>query len=201
MAFYRKNYFCICDGQQEEMYLDHVATLIKVFPKRVVKFNTTVGNIDLLKRTYVDYDRAAFFDHDFNDNEFQRNIILCNQFNRQRGRSTYHAFSNVNFDLWLILHKEEFNRPVFSNDAYLPDVRRIYGLGATENIKNKRTIKKILDQITLEDVKNAISRANRIRAEKIDTDKRMIGPTICYPNPDFSIHEFLKVVLTDCGEL
>ena len=25
MANYRKAYLCICDGQQEKMYLDHVA--------------------------------------------------------------------------------------------------------------------------------------------------------------------------------
>jgi hypothetical protein len=24
---------------------------------------------------------------------------------------------------------------------------------------------------------------------------------VCYGNPDFSVHEFLKIVLQDCGEL
>lgn len=40
---YRKTYFCVCDGQQEEMYLKHVALLLKKFLERVVTFNTTVG--------------------------------------------------------------------------------------------------------------------------------------------------------------
>lgn len=208
MTYYRKKYYCVCAGLQEEMYLDHVATLLKAFPKRVVTFNRIIDKPYRLEKSYVEYDCAALFDYDFDDDDFTRNIKLCDRLNnahkptkRKKGKYIYHAFSNVNFDLWLILHKEEFNRSVLKNDAYQQDVRRIYGLGSMENIKSEKAIKKILDQITLEDIKNAISRADRIRSGKIDTDKRVIGSTICYPDPDFSIHQFLKVVLADCGEL
>ncbi len=107
----------------------------------------------------------------------------------------------MNFDLWLILHKEDYNKSVSRNDAYVADVRRIYGLGSTENIKRESAIKKILEQITLVDVKSAIKRADNIRKGKIDADKMFIGSTVYYSNPDFSIHEFLKAVLTDCGEM
>jgi len=48
---YRKTYFCVCDGQQEEMYLKHVALLLKKFLERVVTFNTTVGSPEKLKKT------------------------------------------------------------------------------------------------------------------------------------------------------
>ena len=44
MATYRKTYLCICEGQQERMYFDHLAKLIKDFPKKVVKFNTCTEN-------------------------------------------------------------------------------------------------------------------------------------------------------------
>ena len=107
----------------------------------------------------------------------------------------------MNFDLWLIIHKEDYYKSVCSNDAYVADVRRIYGLRSRENIKSESTIKKILKQITLEDVKSAIERADNIREGKIDTGKMLIGSTVYYSNPDFSIHEFLKVVLADCGEV
>jgi len=39
MAYYRKTYLCVCEGQQEELYLKHVAFLLKKFPELVVKFN------------------------------------------------------------------------------------------------------------------------------------------------------------------
>lgn len=107
----------------------------------------------------------------------------------------------MNFDLWLILHKEDYNKSVSSNDAYVEDVRKIYGLGATENIKKKSVIEKILVQITLDDMKKAMERASNIRERKLDSDKMVIGSSVCYPDPDFSIHEFLKAVLLDCGEV
>lgn len=208
MVRYRKTYLCVCEGQQERMYLDHVARLIKDFPQKVVTFNSYIDSPYRLTKTYEDYDSAAIFDFDFNKVEFERNIEICDKLNREQnptsrrnGRYIYHAYSNVNFDLWLILHKEDYNREVSRNDAYIPDVRRIYGLIPTDNIKNKETIKKILDQITLQDVKDAINRAEKIRSCKIKNDALNVGNSVIYSNPDFSIHEFLKKVLRESGDL
>ena len=207
MANYRKTYLCICDGQQETMYLNHVAKLIKDFPRKVVKFNTFEDSAHRLEKRYEDYDSAALFDFDNNDVEFKRNIEICDKLNkkfkpskRKSGRCIYHAYSSVNFDLWLILHKEDFRRSVTRNDAYISDVRRVFGLSPTDNIKKENIIKKILGQITLEDVKDAIQRADDIRKRKDQGDSTKIGGTTIYSNPDFSIHEFLKVVLKDSGD-
>lgn len=208
MARYRKTYLCICEGQQEKMYLDHVARLIKDFPQKVVTFNSYIDNPHRLTKTYEEYDSAAIFDFDFNKVEFERNIEICDKLNREQkpssrksGRNIYHGYSNVNFDLWLILHKEDYNREVSKNDAYITDVRRIFGLTPKDNIKNEGTIKKILGQITLHDVKDAIVRAEKIKSYKIKGDASNVGNSQIYTNPDFSIHEFLKIVLKESGDL
>lgn len=208
MAKYRKTYLCVCEGQQEKMYLSHVSRLIKVFPQKVVTFNSYIDNPHRLTKTYVEYDSAAIFDFDFNKVEFERNIQICDKLNkenkpssRRSGRNIYHAYSNVNFDLWLILHKEDYNREVSKNDAYILDVRRIFGLSSKDNIKNEGTIKKILDQITLQDVRDAIRRAEKIKLHKIERDAYKVGNSLIYSNPDFSIHEFLKAVLKESGDL
>lgn len=107
----------------------------------------------------------------------------------------------MNFDLWLILHKEDYNKSVSRNDAYISDVRRIFGLNQTDNIKNEEVINKILSQITLDDIKSAIQRVETIRKSKVKADSAKIGSTTIYSNPDFSIHEFLKAVLEDSGDL
>ena len=54
MAHYRKNYLCICEGQQEKLYLDHVAGLIKDFPRKVIKFNSYIDTPYRLTKTYED---------------------------------------------------------------------------------------------------------------------------------------------------
>lgn len=208
MKQYRKNYLVVCDGKQEQMYLEHLAKLIKDFPRKVVKFNSFVDSPYRLKKRYEEYDSAALFDYDFNDVEFKKNIEFCDGFNkklkptkRKTGKHVYHAYSNVNFDLWLILHKANFCQSVSTNNAYVSEVRKIYGLGHMDNIKGEDVIKKILDQVTLDNVKAAIKRADNIRKNKIETDGFKICNTILYPNPDFSIHEFLKVVLQDSGDI
>lgn len=208
MAFYRRKYLCLCEGQQEQMYLDHVARLIKDHPKKVVTFNAIVESPRQLGKRYENYDAAALFDYDHNDLEFQHNVSTCDDLNRKHkssrqdnGRCIFHAYSSVNFDLWLILHKEDFHRCVMRNDAYIPEVRRIFGLKSTDDIKNKEVMGRILNQITLEDVRTAIRRADIIRDRKLESDQMKIGNSIVYPNPDFSIHEFLKTVLTASGDL
>jgi hypothetical protein len=91
---YRKTYFCVCDGQQEEMYLKHVAFLLKKFPERVVTFYTTRGSAERLKKTYTEYDNAALFDYDFKDAEFRQNIIICEQLRRKSHRENKHSLYN-----------------------------------------------------------------------------------------------------------
>ncbi len=56
MANYRKAYLCICDGQQETMYLSRVAKLIKDFPRKVVKFNTFEDSPHRLEKRYENYE-------------------------------------------------------------------------------------------------------------------------------------------------
>lgn len=208
MKLYRKTYLCICEGQQEKMYLDHVAKLINKFPQKVVKFNTFIDSPQSLEKRYEEYDSAAIFDYDLDDLKFKKNIEICDKLNkelkptiRKSGRFIYHAYSNVNFDLWLILHKKECSGCVWKNDAYIQDVRKNYGLNSTDNIKKEEIIKKILSQITLEDVKDAITRADQIRKSKVNADGWNIGNTMVYSNPDFSINQFLKTVLEDSGDL
>jgi len=206
MNIYRKQYLCACEGQQEKMYLEHLAKLLKNFPIKVVTFNCVVCRPSHLASRYENYDRAALFDHDLNDIDFRRNIELCSRLNRQKKKTftskqkTYHAYSNLNFDLWLILHKEMFSRSVIANDAYVDEVRRVFGLKSSEDIKLQATHKRILEQISLADVKSAIKRADEIRRMKLATDEIRIQDVRVYTNPDFSIQDFLKEVLIDCGE-
>ena len=206
MGMYRKTYLCVCEGQQEVMYLKHLASLLKQMPQRIVTFNTTEGNARKLMKNYTEYDNACLFDYDFEYSQFKENIEICNSLQKKssstkNGKKVYHAFSNVNFDLWLVLHKEEFNRSVTRNDAYIASVKRLYSLPDTADIKSKDMMARILGQIALSDVKQAILRTDKIRSSKLPADRHIIGLTEYYDNPDFSLHDFLKVVLKDCGEL
>lgn len=201
---YRKNYRCVVEGQQEDLYLQHLAKLITKFPQTVVKFNISEGNAYELTKSYVEYDSACLFDYDFNKPEFESNLTTCatlNRRNQKKGKKqsarVYHAYTSVCFDLWLVLHKKDYFAPVSTNDAYVKDVIELYGLPKGADIKNKKVIETILSQITLDDVKSAISRAKQICDRKLPTDAINVDSESYFANPDLSIHKFIDIVISD----
>ena len=206
------NYFCVVDGQQEEIYLNRLAKLLTDFPKRTVTFNTIINNAEQLRReNYIEYDSVCLFDHDFKKTEFERSIMTCVELNAKRsvgtkrnpGSRVYHAYSNICFDLWLALHKEFIGRSAqCSPKEYISDVIRLYNLPKDSDIKQKKIIERIVKQIELKDVKMAISNAQRIRNSKLEKDKCVIsveGDIFYYPDPDFSIDIFIKQVIEKLG--
>ena len=200
----KRQYLCACEGQQEELYLKHLGRLINELPGRKIKFVTVIHPPRYLEKVNVSYDCVALFDHDSNDKTFQANITICDKLNKKEMRKSkidrrriWHAYSNLNFDLWLILHKEDFSRCVYGNDQYADDVRRIYGLAPTDNIKSKDTLANILNCITLENIESAISRANALIEQKLEGDKKIISSSICCENPDLSIHRFIRAVIDE----
>lgn len=192
------NYFCVVEGQQEALYIRHLSGLLNKSSKRRINFNIKTGKFKDLEKNNVDYDSVLIFDYDFKDVEFERNLSGCislNKKNKRAGRNIYHAYSSASFDLWLILHKEHFDRPVSKAQGYIDEVRRIFGLDSEADIKSEKIIKDILEQITLDDVKKAVERAEKICQKKLPEDAVNINGEVYYPNPDFSIHKFIKILL------
>ena len=102
-------------------------------------------------------------------------------------------YSNLNFDLWLLLHKRMYEKNVQSNDAYVKLVRKEYNLEENANIKSKVNMEKILYQIKLNDIKVAINNAEKIMSKKLKEDGIYVKKGFVYfPNPSMSINIFFK---------
>jgi hypothetical protein len=191
----RRQYFCICAGQQEEMYLRHLSCLLKI-DKRRITFAIKQGlPWDIIKQNHIQYDKAVLFDHDGETEAFRKALKACIK------SKCIHAYSYLNFDLWLLLHKRAFTRCESDNRAYVNDIRVAYKLDIEADIKSEAILERILKQISLSDVKSAIHRAKRIREQKLQGDGKQIGRIIYYDNPDLSIHEFITKVLSECEEV
>ena len=66
--------------------------------------------------------------------------------------------------------------------------------------KKRKLWKKIVSQISLDDVRTAIANAQRIRKSKLPSDKIFTDESnFYYSPPDFSIDMFLNTVLKECG--
>ena len=185
-----KTYLCYFEGNQEEKYFRHFSRLIKNnFENVTIKFNK-VEKLKILQTSSTLIPKVAVFDYDNNKKEFQDKIKIC-----KKGK-IYIAYSNLNFDLWLLLHKIPFNKIVTNNDDYIDYIRKEYGLDKNDNIKKESNIYRILGEINLEDIKFAISNAEKIMKKKKDGKDEIIYENyVYYDNPSMSIHEFLKEIL------
>lgn len=192
------NYFCVVEGQQEALYIRHLSKLLNQLSKRKINFNVKTGKLKDIEKNNVDYDAVLIFDYDFKYVEFERNLSGCvnlNKKNKRTKRNIYHAYSSACFDLWLILHKKYFDRPVSKAQGYINEVRRTFNLDSEADIKSEKIIEDILNQITLDDVKKAVERAEEICQKKLPSDAININGEVYYPNLDFSIHKFIKILI------
>lgn len=184
-----KTYLCFFEGNQEEKYFKHFSRLVKKeFENVTIKFKE-VEKLKTLQTSSTQIPKVAVFDYDNNKKEFEDKMKIC-----KKGK-IYIAYSNLNFDLWLLLHKKSFNKVVTNNDDYIDLVRKEYGLGKTDNIKKESNIDKVLGQINLEDVKFAINNANKIMQNKEEHNKIVCENYVYYNNPSMSIHSFLEEIL------
>lgn len=186
----KREFRCFFEGQQEEMYFAYFGRKVReIYPNISLKFKKVAKLITLEKMT-TDVPKLAVFDFDLNKQKFEKKVKICN--------NTRILYSNLNFDLWLLLHKEQFRRNVQTNDAYVDLVRSNYNLAANANIKTKSSMDKILGQIEIKDIKNAVKNAEEIMNDKLETDKIYVKRNFSYyHNPSMSINEFFKELFKD----
>ncbi|MCL2573557.1 MAG: RloB family protein [Defluviitaleaceae bacterium] len=187
-------YLCIHDGQQERMYFEHLAKLLRNNGHAITfTYKLNKGNIPR-KISAIKYEKVFVFDHDGEMGKFKKTLEICIEFGYTN------AYSNRNFDLWLLLHKKHFANAVSSNDDYMPHVRKAFDLSKTDDIKKGEIVTRILEKISLDDIKTALHNANRIRDGKLKSDTNKVGAICFYSNPDLSIHSFIKNIFKECGE-
>lgn len=114
------------------------------------------------------------------------------------------GYSNISFELWLLLHKSDFRSPVIQPSDYWPHIKKIFKLKSVskfEHYKHEENFKKVLSQLTLEDVYNAIQRAKSLMEQLGETDEPVEFCKFRYyeTNPSLSIHVVVEDILKDVG--
>lgn len=183
-----RKYICYFDGQQEELYVDRLKKLIgKNYHDVTIDFQK-ISNIYSLNRSSSSQNKIAFYDYDFEDDRFEEFGNLSH---------IRKIYCNVNFDLWLLMHKQPFNKIVSKNDAYVDDIIKAYNLEKGADIKKKKNIERIVNQIEIEDINFAINNAKSMMDAKNIKDIHTIGKFSYYDNPATNFHEFLEELFGD----
>ena len=204
------SYYGAYEGLQEEKYLKHLQFLINQnqnATKRVnFRFTSSNGGGPLyivqkslrsstfanLKELIKNKKIVAIFDYDF-----KQDFIEAIHYGEKH--CVILGYSNVNFDLWLLLHKKKFQKKITKTNGYEKELRKVYHLDKDDNIKTEEHIEKILNQITLEDVKRAIENAREISKFHEENKDNISSLSNHYEQPYIKLYEFIAMVLEEVG--
>lgn len=190
------------EGLQEKMYCEHLQNLINSNNKYSKRVNFIFENckggspttiVNKAKKNSINSDNKtiAIYDCDFKD-DFVKSIKLAEENN------IVPAYSNQTFNYFLILHKKYLYKQTTREDMYINDLKETYHLDKNSDVKNRDTIKKILTQIDLKDIKKALKNILRLNEETKKIQKE-IAPNI-YEQPYLNIVEFLQDVFSKIEE-
>ena len=192
----KREFRCYYEGLQEEKYFKHIKKIIEeAYPNVNLKFKK-VEKLKSLVESSTMVPKIAVFDYDSNKEEFEKKVKICK--NTKNHMKTKILYTSLNFDLWLLIHKKQFDKPVVNNGDYVEKVRNAYNLSRTANIKNNAIIEKMMQKIKMQDLEFARENARKIMARKLESDKILIGKKFSYyPNPSMNIHEFFNELMID----
>lgn len=196
-----------CEGEnQERLYFERIKLLLNSIPKRKKNINFLFaepygGNPKCVVQRTIEKsigkeNKLSVFDYDGKTRTYEEAIDL----GIEKGITLGHT--NYCFDLWLILHKEEYYEIVSSQNDYAIEVKKVFNLPIDANIKKENRVKCINEQIEIDDVLNAIKRAKAIESSK-SSEESMLTPNgnAYYSNPDTQMHKLMMKIFKEVGIL
>ncbi len=209
-----KKYFFSVEGETEHWYLkwlqdtinhnEHAAYKVSFDcpvqpdPKKRVKSITITGKTDLWH----------IYDFESNSTEhtdrFKDVMDKMKQAESMGKQITYRfGYSNLTFDLWIVLHKFDCYRSLAHRKYYLQYVNRAFQVSfeSMDEYKEERNFKYCLSKLELNDVIMAITRAKHILKANQDNGYTLYkykGFEYYKENPSLDIWKIIEQILSDC---
>ena len=116
------------------------------------------------------------------------------------------GYSNLSFDLWMILHKQNCNSELSSVNGYLSHINRAFDaqFESMRKYKEEANFKHCLEQLTLQDVLAALTRAKAIMSRNEQGGYQLFkfkGYAYYGHNPSLDLWKPIEQILIDCGLL
>lgn len=116
------------------------------------------------------------------------------------------GYSNLTFELWMILHKADCSSPLNFRYHYLNPINRAFqeNFSRIEEFKRERNFKRLLGELSLAHVWDAIERADRIMQRNVENGyaiQQYCGYEYYRVNPSLSIGKVVKNIFAECKVL
>lgn len=212
----KKFYFSV-EGKTEEYYFrwlfkeinNHKDSTQKV----IIDIVVTDSPISYAKRISVPYPVMAFHvtdtesESEEHQNNFKRELEEMHTVSTTtRNKVSIYklAYSNLSFELWMILHKIDSFAYVNQCNNYLPFINKAFDteFKSLGDYKKEKGFTGILNNLTLTDVIQAIQKAKTLlKLKKNNGHKKQKYKNQYYyiKNPALSVHEIVEEILIEVG--
>lgn len=203
-----------CDGETEKWYFEHLQKLINADEKRCkdANFSPIVAQkpFKTSKSKTILYDTPWFH---ITDTETQRESDIVSfhrileelnmiKMNKKEAIITL-GYSNVSFELWLLLHKICTVQNIENAHGYWENIKVAFQLKkihSFQDYKKERVFARVLEKINLSDVRFAIRNARSIELQlrQVVNPVRFCGFEYFADNPSTSLHYVVDEILNQC---
>lgn len=210
-----KIYHFSVEGETEKWYLEHLQKLINssTNAENPVKFiikvkkdpREMVKALTITNKVIINHICDTESNSDEHTKVFRTTLDkMKSACSMRKGVSGYKlGYSNFAFDLWIALHKTECSGQLADRKQYLSYLNKGFEeqFNSMVEYKQKDNFSRCLEKITLDDVRAAIERAekimdnNRLRGYK---EEKYKGYTYYTENPSLSVHKIIAGILSDC---
>ena len=208
-----KEFYFSVEGKTEKIYLKWLEAIInKRHPEKKVKFNIIITHLPQKRIRSIpknlNVDVFHFCDMESTDQYHQEHFRKTLENLDKAKKSTnvknyYLAYSNYSFDLWIILHKLDFFSASSHRKNYIRQINSAFNtkFRGMNEFKKEENLKKVLDQLNLEDVLKAIERNKSITYHNQLNGYQKInykGYNYFRENPSLSVGEIIEKILLEC---
>lgn len=213
----QKYYFTV-EGETEKWYIEWLEKTINSLEQSAIKvsFNCKVEKNPYkytkmltntnIKKSMVVYHLADYeSDEEIHVKQF-KNIIdnMKKSENLKKNIDYFLGYTNLTFDLWIILHKMSCNTFQSHRKNYLGYINKAFNenFENMDQFKHQKAFERILKKITIDDVKYAIKQGKKIMEYNKSQGFKLIeykGYTYYKENPSLEIYKIFEKILKDCN--
>lgn len=209
-----KKYYFSVEGETEQWYLKWLQDIINHTEESAYKvsFDCPVQknpikrakSLVVTKKTEIYHISDYESDEPIHVREFTETMDNMKKA-KELGKQINYKFgySNLTFDLWIVLHKADCNASFAHRKHYLVPLNRAYGenFESMDEYKHENNFKRCLSKLNISDVNSAINRAKSIM--KKNAENRLLlheykGYKYYKENPSLMIWEAIEKILIEC---
>ena len=210
-------YYFSVEGETEQWYLEWLEAQINAneHANYIVKFIAKVEKdpVSFIKKLVVQKKTTIWHLSDIEGSSDEQIQTVHNTLGRLKdakglGKSIIYkwGYSNLSFDLWMILHKQNCNAELNGVGSYLSHINRVFDehFESMKEYKEEANFKHCLGKLSFPEVLTALSRAKAIM-HRNERDGYHIsqfkGYSYYIHNPSLDLWQPIETILIDCGLL